>query len=276
MHTPVLLETVVESLAVIPNGRYIDATVGEAGHTYALLHQRAHVLAIDQDAWQIDQLKMNLNDPRLKLVVGNFGNLFEIAKINRFYPVDGILFDLGLSMNQLTKSGRGFSYEALNDPLDMRLDKDNTTKAADLLKLFTVEKLYHMLAANAEEIYASHIAHAIVQRRSRHPIVRVKDLLFVIDRVVGRQDKRCYSRVFQAIRVEVNSEFTNLKKGLTDSLRLIKPNGRIAVLSFHSLEDRIVKQFIKNNNLKQLNKKPLKAIGGRNFERSAKLRVFSL
>ncbi len=274
-HTPVLLQTVIKEFDARDGDRYIDATIGEGGHARALLQKKTRVLGIDWDQSQIENLKTIFKDePRLKLVQGNFANIAEIAKKNKFYPVDGILFDLGLSYRQLKTGGRGFSYRLSKEELDMRIDINRPVSAKDIIHTYSEEKLYEMLAKNSEEINARKIAQLIVLRRKR--IKYVSDLVETIDYTLGRKDNSTYSRVFQALRVEVNGEFAMLKKGLIGSLSILKPKGKIAVITFHSVEDRIVKQFMKTHRLKQLTKQLVKGDREKSFERSAKLRIMSI
>lgn len=271
MHTPVLLKEAIDSLDIQKDGCYIDATAGEAGHLRAILDKGGRVLAIDIDQEQVRSLKMNEALKHVTIVQGNFSEIEKIAKENHFYPVDGIIFDLGLSLRQIRLSGRGFSYEKPEEILDMRLDQDNQIPVYKLINSLSQKELYEILAANSEELNSRSISDAIVFRRLRKSFRTVKDLTDLIDQVIGRKDKKVYARVFQAFRIEVNHEFDNLKKGLVQGLNLLKPKGRMVIITFHSLEDRIVKNFIRNNYLMVLNKKAVQ--GKKSFERSAKLRV---
>src|SRR3989344_7799091 len=236
MHTPVLLSKVTEGLNISQNGLYIDATVGEGGHLWELA---------------------------------------KIAKSNNFYPVDGVLFDLGLSIDQMQKSARGFSYKNLKEPLDMRISLDLDKSAADIVNNFDQNQIYEILANFSEEINSLAISRAIVRARSLKDVNTVGDLVGIVNRSIGYKDTRVQARVFQALRIAVNNELENLKKGLAQAFTILKDNSRLVAISFHSLEDRIVKQFIKNNafELKQLNKKVIRSDRGKRFERSAKLRI---
>lgn len=273
MHTPVLLDQVIEALDIKPGGMYIDATFGEGGYSRAILDKGGKVLGIDFDKDQLTNSKIN-GLTNLKLIEGNFGSIEAIAKENKFFPVDGIVFDLGLSMRQINESGRGFSFKRPDETLDMRMNTETETTAADLLNHLTETELFNLFAKNSEEINSEKIAREVVVKRQFKKLQTVGDLIECIDRAVGGSDNSVYKRIFQALRIQVNEEFESLKRGLSGSLQIIKDDGRVAVVTFHSLEDRIVKQFSKTNPVKFLNKKPISNKKGRSFEKSAKLRVF--
>ncbi|MEK7633365.1 MAG: 16S rRNA (cytosine(1402)-N(4))-methyltransferase RsmH [Patescibacteria group bacterium] len=274
MHTPVLLEQVMEGLDVKKNGLYIDATFGEGGYSKAILEKGGKVLGIDLDNEQLTKdLDSRLRGNDIVLVEGNFGDIERIAKENDFFPVDGVVFDLGLSMRQINQSGKGFSFKKLNEPLDMRISEKTEMTAKYLLNRLSESELYEVFAKNSEEINSQKIAREIVVRRQFRKLETVNDLTNCIDRAVGKQDNNAYKRIFQALRIQVNDEFENLKNGLAGAVKIIKNDGKIAVVTFHSLEDRIVKNFSKNPGIKLLNKKPIINRRGRNFEKSAKLRI---
>jgi 16S rRNA (cytosine1402-N4)-methyltransferase len=275
MHTPVLLKDAVDGLDVKSGGLYIDATAGEGGHLLEIAKRGGRVLGIDRDEKQIERLALNVE--RLKnisLVQGNFADIEKIARDKGFFPADGILFDLGLSMEQIENSGKGFSYKKLRDPLDMRFDQKTQMKAEDIIKSSDKNQLYEILAKYGEEIRSMAISQTLVRARSVKPITEVGDLIRVIDEAIGKKDTKAYARVFQALRIAVNDEFENVKKALRGSVHILSERGRIVTITFHSLEDRIVKQFIREERLKQLNKKVAIA-NPRRFERSAKLRIMS-
>ncbi len=274
IHTPVLLKSAVEGLKVKKRGRYIDATVGQGGHLEKILLLGGKILAMDLDSEQIKRLREKYKDNQnLIFVNNNFSHIEKVAKKQDFDPVDGILFDLGLSLNQIKKSGRGFSYKKLEEPLDMRISKRFKTTAKDIIKSLSEDNLYEIFSRYSEELYSRSIAQAIVRTRTIRKIKTVEDLLKIIDKVVGKKNTRVYGRIFQALRIAVNNEIENLKQGLSGSLKIIKKDGRIVVISFHSVEDRVVKEFTKKNNLKLLTKKIMKRGKGAIFERSARLRV---
>lgn len=274
MHTPVLLKEALEGLRIVKEGKYIDTTVGEGGHLIEIASQGGMVLGIDRDDKQIQNLESRIqNKKNTVLVRGNFADIERIARLREFYPVDGILFDLGLSYEQLVSAGKGLSFKKLDEPLDMRLDESCDESAADLLFRLSEESLYELFAKNAEEIHSRAVAHIIYIKRKLRPLVRVGDLLNLIDEAVGEKDLKVYARIFQALRIQVNSEFENLKRGLEGALNLLKPNGRLVVLSFHSLEDRIVKRFMKTHAVVEVKTNVAKKYERRSFEKSALLRV---
>jgi len=274
MHTPVLLKEAIAALRVKSDGRYIDATAGEGGHLKSILKLGGRVLAIDRDEQQIESLKKELREEqKLILVVGNFADIEKIACEKDFAPVDGVIFDLGLSLRQIRESGKGFTYKNPDEPLDMRLSASIKKTAADLVNSLSKENLYEILAGYSEEVNSWAIAGGIVSARVLRKINSVGDLTAVIDKALKRSDRKVYSRVFQALRIAVNSEFENLKAGLKGAVKILKEDGRIVVISFHSLEDRIVKKFVKENKLSFLGKKPIFGDSSLSFERSAKLRI---
>lgn len=277
MHTPVLLQSAIEALDVKTDGIYIDATAGEGGHTRELVSLGAKVLAIDRDKKQVKRLQMEyLNNPKVIIVNENFSNIEVVAKSESVVPVDGVLFDLGLSMMQLNEGNKGLSYKKDSEPLDMRLDETVTTTAADLVNTTIKADLYHFIARNSEEIRSGQIVDAIIEERKRRKIVTVGDLKSVINRAIGISDESVYRRIFQALRIEVNNEFENLLAGLTGSMHITKKGGRIAVITFHSAEDRMVKQFMTDKKLKSVYKKIITGDKSKKFEKSAKLRAIEL
>ncbi len=278
MHTPVLLKQVIDALEIKKDGLYVDATFGEGGYSQAILEKGGNVLGIDWDEeqYQISNIKYQKYISKiknLKMANGNFKDIERIAKENDFFPVDGVVFDLGLSMKQISESGRGFSYKKLNEPLDMRMSLKSETKASDLVNHLSESELYEVFAKNSEEINSQAVAREIVHKRQFRKLETVNDLINSIDKAIDGQDKNAYQRIFQALRIEVNQEFDNLKKGLIGASKIINKEGKIVVISFHSLEDRIVKNFSKTQGIKPLNKKPIMNKRGRSFEKSAKLRI---
>lgn len=276
MHTPVLLQEVIEGLQVKSGGLYIDATVGEGGHLKKILKKGGKVLGIDWDENQVKHLTLNVQHfKNTKIIYGNFADIARIAEENNFHPVDGIIFDLGLSMEQIENSGRGFSYKRLNEALDMRINNDLKVKASDLVNSLNQEELYEIFSKYSEEINSRSIAKGIVRARYLKKIATVNDLISIINNTTGKKDNKIKARIFQALRIAVNNELVNLKKGLSGALSILKKGGRIIVISFHSLEDRVVKRFIRENKLKQINKKVITGKEEFRFERSAKMRIIS-
>lgn len=264
MHTPVLLQESVDGLDVIPNGKYIDCTYGEGGHTQEILKRGGNVLAIDLDKEKVVEIKHK----NFQFVYGNFADLENIAVKAGFAPADGILFDLGLSMEQIARSGRGFTFKNDKEPLDMRLDLDQELTAERIIKSCSENELYEIFSKNAEEIGSRAISHAIVSSRTIKKIKTVGDLKSIIG-----PNESTIKRIFQALRMEVNQEIDNLKKGLSQALQICRTDGRIVVITFHSVEDRVVKQFAINNKLKTLTKKPIRSKSGLRFEKTATVRI---
>ena len=276
MHTPVLLTEVIKWLQVQPDEKYIDATVGEGGHSKAILELGGLVLGIDRDKNQIKSFFNNLTGfkNRITLKQGSFSDIDKIAKDAKFEKVSGVLFDLGVSMGQLRGTIPGLSYQNESDLLDMRLDDASDETASDILNQYDKKNLYQIIAGYGEELKASVIIDEIFQIRIKNKIKTVGDLNRVLKKIGGGE--KTQRRVFQALRIAVNHEFDNLSSALIKAIKLIKPGGRILVISFHSNEDRIVKQFINKNRLKQLHKKLIVANRlAYSFERSARLRVFT-
>jgi len=276
MHTPVLLQQAILGLNIKEDGLYIDATAGEGGHLKEIAAKNTRVLALDWDKEQIENLKAQFGDRKnIIFFQGNYAQVSDLAKENNFFPIDGIIFDFGLSYKQIKNGGKGFSYHTDEETLDMRIDANEKVTAADILNDLSEKELYFIFARFSEDINSQVIARQIVLYRSYQKITQVRQLKEAIDQALKTQDIRTYARIFQALRIAVNHEFENIKAGLLGALKILKPEGRIVVISFHSLEDRLVKQFIKENKLFLVNKK---AVGGRrelSFERSAKLRVIS-
>jgi len=280
IHQPVLLQAVVDYLEIKKNGWYIDATFGQGGHSQVILEKGGKVLGIewDKNQYQISKIKYKkeIDERRLVLVNDNFSDIELIAKKNDFFPVDGVLFDLGISMNQIAESGRGFSFKNLDEPLDLRINEKIKIGAADYLNQLSKEQLEEIFIKNAELIDYRRIVEAIIFNRRLKPIKTVGDLITVIDKTLKTKNEKVYRLVWQALRIFVNDELGNLKQGLKGAVTILKKEGRILVISFHSLEDRLVKKIAKEIDLVFLTKKPIVSLSNNYFERSAKLRVFGL
>lgn len=246
-HHPVLYDAVLENLAVSSNGRYIDATVGAGGHAWGILFGSGHtgrLLGIDVDvqAVALAQDRLRAFGDRATLVQGNFSRLSAIALGYGFEKVDGVLFDLGLSSTQLADPERGFSFQQ-DGPLDMRFDLAISTTALDLVNELKAGELSDLFWRYGQERQARRIARAIVRVR---PLYTTGQLAMLIEKVVGRGDRiHPATRSFQALRIAVNDELSVLSRALPQALDLLAIGGRLAVISFHSLEDRIVKQFFR-------------------------------
>ncbi len=254
---PVLLGRSVEALLPRPDGVYVDGTFGGGGHSRALLAASAptgQVIGVDADPAAIargDALRAELDaaekgsGDRLRLVHGNFRNLDTLLSGIGVTRVDGVLLDLGLSSFQLDTADRGFAFR-LDGPLDMRFDPTTGVPAADLVNTLAETELADVIYRLGEEHRSRRIAAAIVARRSLEPIRTTADLAAVVQRAVGgrRGETHPATRTFQALRIAVNGELDALPEGLAAAVALLAPGGRLAVISFHSLEDRIVKRFI--------------------------------
>ncbi len=250
IHKPVLLDQSIDSLDIQPNGFYIDCTLGDGGHSYEILKKlssKGLLVSIDQDQNAIDFVKSfykdSLTSSNWILGNSNFSKIDRIAKKYDRKP-DGILMDLGLSSRQLEEShNRGFSYLEENEPLDMRMDTSLGVKASDLLKVLSLRDLTEIFDKYGEEKNAYRIAKLI--KKSDKPIETVGDLTRLVYKVMptDNSNKNPSRRVFQALRIVVNDELNSLKVGLEKSFEVLNENGKLSVITFHSLEDRIVKQF---------------------------------
>jgi len=275
-HKPVLLDQVIYYLKVKNGGFYIDCTFGLGGHSEYVLRQGGKVLGIewDEDIYKKAVIKYKpFLDKNLWLVNKNFSEIESIAKEFRFYSVDGVLFDLGISMEQIEKSGRGFSFKKLDEPLDLRINKKIKIKAADYLNFCSKDELYEIFAKNSEVFNFKSIVDEIIIKRKLRPIKKVGDLVSIIKEILRHKQEKTYRQIWQGLRIVVNNELENLKKGLEGAKKILKKRGRILVITFHSLEDRLVKKFVNENNLCFLTKKPVISLSKKKFERSAKLRV---
>ncbi len=297
IHVPVLKKEVLEYLDPKPNENFIDCTVGEAGHAMAILGKNGpegKVLGIDWDLQQIknSELLMAGSRGRLILINDSYANLQEIVEKINFKPVNGILLDLGMSSEQLEKSGRGFTF-LKDEPLDMRYNsqcqssnvKCQNLTAEKIINEYPEKELEEIFEKYGQEKFAKKIAKEIVKKRGAERIRSTFQLVQVIKKAVPSrfQYKRihCATKAFQALRIAVNSELENLKKVLPQAVSILSPGGRIIIISFHSLEDRIVKNFFQDKSkegvLKLLLKKPVTAeadeLNKNPRSRSAKLRA---
>ncbi len=259
MHISVLQKEVIKYLDPKPNENFIDCTIDGGGHSSAILERngRGRVLGIelDQEVFKNIQRKKNLI-----LVRDNFVNLKEIIKREKFPSVSGILFDLGFSSWHIDESGRGFSFQK-NELLDMRYDNQNPLTAEKILNYYSESEINRILKEFGEEQFSRDVAKQIVLERKVKPIKRTFQLVEIIKKAVPGwyQRKKIHpaTRTFQALRIAVNDELANLEKALPQAEEALKPGGRLVIISFHSLEDRIVKNFLKQSNLQILNKKPI-------------------
>jgi len=273
VHIPVLQKEVLQYLDPKPNENFIDCTIGEGGHAAAILEMiapRGKILGIDY------QLRLKPRE-RLILAEGNFADLKSIVEKYKFRPVSGILFDLGFSSWHLEESGRGFSFQR-REPLDMRYDINSQLTAEKIVNFWSKFEIEKILSEYGEEKFAGQIAERIVEERKIRPIKNTPQLTEIVRRSVGGRGKiNPATRTFQALRIAVNDELGNLARVLPQAIEVLGLGGRLVVISFHSLEDRIVKNFFKNPSFLLLTKRPITPdfgeIKSNPRARSAKLRV---
>lgn len=280
MHIPVLLEPAVDLLLGNGGTIYVDCTLGLGGHARRILEKnpKAFLVGIDRDPYALELAKDNLKDfeGRFSLYHANFSELDEVLKREGLEKVDGFLFDLGVSSLQL-KSPRGFSFQR-DEPLDMRMNPEDRISAYHVVNKYSERELERIFREYGEEPYSKRVARAIVLARAKKPIETTGELVKIITAVLPYKRGKIHpaTRIFQAIRIEVNQELKSLEIALYKTLDFLRPGGRLVVISFHSLEDRIVKNFIKSH-LKPLTKKPItptiEEIRENPSSRSAKLRV---
>lgn len=292
-HIPALLNECMESLDIKASGTYVDVTFGGGGHSRAIMERlgpNGHLYGLDQDmdAWQ-----NRIDDPRFTFVHSNFAYLANFMRFHRVDGVDGILADLGVSFHHFDDSDRGFSFR-FDGRLDMRMNQDADMDASKLLATYTEEQIADVLYLYGELKQARRMAAAIVKARRGGTIETTGQLANIVRPFIKpTQEKKELAMVFQALRIEVNHEIDVLKQLLTASLKVLKPGGRLAVITYHSLEDRLVKNFVRSGNLEGKIEKdffgkvnaPLKAVNNRVIipsdeeisnnprSRSAKLRV---
>lgn len=249
-HLSVLMQESIDGLAIKPNGIYIDATFGRGGHSRQILNalsDEGQLIAIDRDLYAIEAAKEFADDARFSIHHRAFSELQNVAEeLGLLGKIDGILMDLGVSSPQLDDAERGFSFMR-NGPLDMRMDTSKGLSAAQWLAVAEEQDITQVIKEFGEEKFGKRIAHGIVNARQVAPITDTAQLAEIIDLAVPVKDKFKHpaTRSFQAIRIYVNSELDEIKTGLKAALTTLAPQGRLAVISFHSLEDRLVKRFIR-------------------------------
>jgi 16S rRNA (cytosine1402-N4)-methyltransferase len=292
-HTPVLLNECIDGLNIRPDGVYVDCTFGGGGHSRAILQQlneNGRLIVFDQD----EDAKRNLpNDERMIFIPQNFRHLQRFLRLHKMAKVDGILADLGVSSHQFDEAGRGFSIR-FDAVLDMRMDQRQTITTADILKNFSELQLHKMFEQYGEVTNAKTLAKTVVSQRLLAPIRTINEFKNAVQAVVKGNPQKYFAQVFQALRIEVNDELGALKELLEQTISVLHPGGRVAIITFHSLEDRIVKNFFRDgtfadtaiddvyghrfqNPLKAVTKKPAtateKELRENSRSRSAKLRV---
>jgi len=243
-HNPVLATEAIEALNIQAGGTYVDATFGGGGHARLILQaldENARLIGFDQDE---DAQRNALDDPRFTFVPHNFRFLRRFLRLHDAVEVDGILADLGVSSHQLNEAERGFSFR-FDTQLDMRMNQQGERSAADVLATYTEAELQNMFGTLGEVRNSRTLAQAIVRERQVRPMRSISDLLAVLDPLVRGQRNRYLAQVFQALRMEVNDEVGALQDFLEQSLQVLKPGGRLVVIAYHSIEDRMVKNFIK-------------------------------
>ena len=295
-HIPALLDECIEGLQIKPDGTYVDVTFGGGGHSRAIMSQlgpEGHLYSFDQD---LDAYANRIDDPRFTFVHSNFAYLCNFMRFYGVDKVDGIIADLGVSFHHFDEGERGFSFRA-DGRLDMRMNRDAHRDAAWIVANYTEEQLADVLYLYGELRQARRMASAIVKARNAGTLTTTGQLVEVVKPFIApKAEKKELAQVFQALRIEVNDEIATLKKLLESSLKVLKPGGRLVVLTYHSLEDRLVKNFIKSGNVEDKVEKdffgrvnaPLRAVNNKVIvasdaevernprARSAKLRIAEL
>ena len=292
-HTPVLLNECIDGLNIQPSGVYVDCTFGGGGHSLAIMQQlnkNGKLFVFDQD----EDARKNLpNDDRLVFIPQNFKHLQRFLRLHKITKVDGILADLGVSSHQFDEAGRGFSIR-FDAALDMRMDQRQANTAADVLKNFSEAQLHKMFEQYGEVTNSKTLAKTIVAQRLLAPIKTINEFKTTLQSIVKGNPQKYFAQVFQALRIEVNDELDALKTLLEQTTTVLQTGGRVVIITFHSLEDRIVKNFFRDgtfedtaiddvyghrfqNPFKVITKKPItateKELKENTRSRSAKLRV---
>jgi 16S rRNA (cytosine1402-N4)-methyltransferase len=295
-HTPVLLQECIDGLDIWPGGIYVDCTFGGGGHSKAILQQlneNGKLIVFDQD----EDARKNLpDDKRVIFVPQNFRHMQRFLRLHKAAKVDGILADLGVSSHQFDEADRGFSIR-FDAALDMRMDQRQSITAADVLKNFSETQLHKMFEQYGEVTNSKTLAKTIVAQRALAPIRTINEFKSAVHSIVKGNPQKYFAQVFQALRIEVNDELGALKELLQQTVAVLKPGGRVAIITFHSLEDRIVKNFFRDgtfedpaiddvyghrfeNPFKVITKKPVtateKELKENTRSRSAKLRVAAM
>ncbi len=248
-HIPALLDACMQGLDIKPDGTYVDVTFGGGGHSRAIMERlgpdgRLYGVDQDMDAWN-----NRLDDPRFTFVHSNFAYIKNFMRFYGVNAVDGILADLGVSFHHFDDESRGFSFR-FDSPLDMRMNRDSAFDARQLLATYSEARLADVLYLYGELRQSRRMAAALVRARAQQPIATVSQLLEVMKPFIKpSQEKKELAQLFQALRIEVNHELDVLQRLLEQALDLLKPGGRLAVITYHSLEDRLVKNFIRSGNI---------------------------
>jgi 16S rRNA (cytosine1402-N4)-methyltransferase len=246
-HLPALLSESIAGLNLKPDGIYVDVTFGGGGHSRAILEHltTGRLIAFDQDA---DAAANIINDERFTFLNQNFRYLKNNLRFIGINAIDGLIADLGVSFHQFDENERGFSFRS-DAELDMRMNRQASVKASDILRTYDEEQLAGVFFRYGELTSSRKLAAAIVNARTARPVITSADLMSALEGLVPKRDEnKFYARLFQALRIEVNHELESLKEMLTQALEILKAGGRIAVITYHSLEDRLVKNFIRTGN----------------------------
>ena len=248
-HIPALLQPTLEALDIKPDGTYIDATFGGAGHSRAILEHlgpKGRLFSFDQD---IDARANAIDDPRFTFVHSNFRYITNFMRFYKVDKVDGILADLGVSFHHFDDAQRGFSFRA-DAPLDMRMNRSAQKNAAEILADASRDELTRIFATYGDLKRPTAFADAIIKARTAGPVDSTAKLTAIVEPLLNpRQEKKDLAKVFQALRIEVNGELNALERFLSDTPRILREGGRLAVITYHSLEDRMVKNFMKTGNI---------------------------
>ena len=250
-HIPVMLHECIEALKISPDGVYVDCTFGGGGHSKEILRHlgpNGKLYVFDQDS---DAIKNVPDDKRIHFIQQNFRHLKKFLRVNKITAVDGILADLGVSSHQFDEAERGFSIRFDAD-LDMRMDHRQTLTAAHILETYNEKQLQLVFEKYGEVSNAKTLAKTIVANRNVSPIKTINQFKQSINQIVKGNPNKYFAKVFQALRIEVNDEIGALKEMLEQITEILKPGGRIAVITFHSLEDRIVKNFFKTGSIEEV------------------------
>lgn len=249
-HIPALLTETINGLEIKPNGTYVDVTFGGGGHSRAILSHLdsdGRLFSFDQD---MDAYANRIDDPRFTFIHGNFRFLSNFLRYHKVTEVDGILADLGVSFHHFDDGERGFSFRYGEGVLDMRMNRDNSLDARKVIAEYDVDALTRMFKLFGELKNARRIAEALVKARSSREIVTIADLLDIVKPFINpRQEKKELAQVFQALRMEVNHEVDALAGFLSQTLKVLKPGGKLAIITYHSIEDRMVKNFMRSGNI---------------------------
>ena len=249
-HIPALLTETINGLEIKPNGTYVDVTFGGGGHSRAILSHLdsdGRLFSFDQD---MDAYANRIDDPRFTFIHGNFRFLSNFLRYHKVTEVDGILADLGVSFHHFDDGERGFSFRYGEGVLDMRMNRDDSLDARKVIAEYDVDALTRMFKLFGELKNARRIAEALVKARSSREIVTNADLLDIVKPFINpRQEKKELAQVFQALRMEVNHEVDALAGFLSQTLKVLKPGGKLAIITYHSIEDRMVKNFMRSGNI---------------------------